>query len=257
MKHAPVWVSAFLVLVLPTLVLAMTSTNYGISWDSINSGGLDVSTSTNYGLKDTIGEAATGNSTSSNYEISAGYRAGEGSNAYISFRIRNEGDTDDSSACNLGTLSQSSVSTCAYRLRIETNAQNGFTTYIRTSGGMISGTTTLANVGNDTSFTAGVEAYGLQSLTGASAGGVLGGVPSQPIVESSSAQDASLTFNADATPLNFTNTTSVLSYSGPFSPSVAPSLNTTSLFTHAATVASSTAIGTYTQTVTYRITGTF
>lgn len=257
MKHAPVWVSAFLVLVLPTLVLAMTSTNYGISWDSLNSGGLDVSTSTNYGLKDTIGEHATGYSSSTNYQISAGYRAGEGSNAYISFRIRNESDTDDSSSCNLGTLSLGSVSTCSYRLRIETNAGSGFTAYVRTNGGMVSGTSTLVNIGNDASFSAGVESYGLQALVGATSGGVLGGVPSQPIVESSAAEDSSLTFATDATPMNFTNTTSVLSYNGPFSPSVAPSLNTTSLFTHAATIASSTAIGTYTQTVTYRVTGTF
>lgn len=58
-------------------VFAMTSSNYRIIWDSINSGGLDMATSTNYRLRDTIGEQATGYSTSTNYTISAGYRAGD------------------------------------------------------------------------------------------------------------------------------------------------------------------------------------
>ncbi len=57
-------------------VLAMTSTNYQVLWDSINSGGNDTSTSDNYTLRDTIGEQATGISSSTNYEIRAGYRQG-------------------------------------------------------------------------------------------------------------------------------------------------------------------------------------
>jgi len=52
----------------------MSSPNYQIESDSINIGGLDVSTSTNYSLKDTIGEVATGNSTSTSYNLYAGYR---------------------------------------------------------------------------------------------------------------------------------------------------------------------------------------
>jgi len=65
----------------------MTSTNYQINWDSINIGGEDTSTSTTYLLRDTIGEIATGVSTSTNYEISAGYRAGEAVSSYITFEI--------------------------------------------------------------------------------------------------------------------------------------------------------------------------
>ncbi len=52
----------------------MGSTNYRIDTDSVNSGGLDVSTSSNYGLLDTIGEIATEFSSSTNYNIYAGYR---------------------------------------------------------------------------------------------------------------------------------------------------------------------------------------
>jgi len=52
----------------------MGSTNYTIVTDSLNSGGLDNAVSSNYGLLDTIGELATGESSSTNYKIRAGYR---------------------------------------------------------------------------------------------------------------------------------------------------------------------------------------
>ena len=52
----------------------MESSSYRIEKDSVNSGGLDTSTSTNYSLADTIGEAGTGPSGSTNFNIYAGYR---------------------------------------------------------------------------------------------------------------------------------------------------------------------------------------
>ncbi|MDQ7815375.1 MAG: hypothetical protein RDU25_06285 [Patescibacteria group bacterium] len=77
-------------------VFAMTSTNYQINWDSINSGGDDISTSTNYSLHDTVGEQATGESTSTNYSISAGYRVGEGEEAQLSFNLGTQEDATGS-----------------------------------------------------------------------------------------------------------------------------------------------------------------
>jgi hypothetical protein len=59
----------------PVAAFAMTSSNYRIDWDNFNAGGDDVSSSTNYGLIDTIGDTAPGTSTSANYRLSAGYRA--------------------------------------------------------------------------------------------------------------------------------------------------------------------------------------
>ena len=52
----------------------MNSTNYQINWDSINSGGTDYSSSSNYELNDTVGGEGTGYSSSSNYRMHAGYR---------------------------------------------------------------------------------------------------------------------------------------------------------------------------------------
>jgi hypothetical protein len=51
-----------------------TSTNYRIQFQSLNVGGEDFQTSTNYRLSDTIGEIATGISTSTLYKLKAGYR---------------------------------------------------------------------------------------------------------------------------------------------------------------------------------------
>ena len=67
----------------------MTSTNYLINWDSLNEGGLDSGTSTNYTVRDTIGDFGTGTSTSLNYQLSAGYRAGtDTATSTISFTVK-------------------------------------------------------------------------------------------------------------------------------------------------------------------------
>lgn len=66
---------------------AMTSTNYAINWDSVNSGGDDMSSSTNFILRDTIGEQAVGPSTSTNYSMRAGYRQGDTEKTVITFDI--------------------------------------------------------------------------------------------------------------------------------------------------------------------------
>lgn len=62
---------------------AMTSTNYRVEWDSINVGGNELGTSANFGLYDTIGEVGAGNSTSTNYQLRAGYRAEDGSQRLV------------------------------------------------------------------------------------------------------------------------------------------------------------------------------
>jgi hypothetical protein len=53
---------------------AMSSTNYYIYADIISVGGV-LSTSTSYGLQDTVGESFAGFVTSSSYEIKGGYQA--------------------------------------------------------------------------------------------------------------------------------------------------------------------------------------
>lgn len=70
-------VCVVLLAIFPVALFAMTSTNYGLEWDSINIGGTDDGASANYGLQDTVGEHATGLSDSESYQLSAGYRLGD------------------------------------------------------------------------------------------------------------------------------------------------------------------------------------
>ena len=177
----------------------------------------------------------------------------------LSFSIRNAADTADTNVCQFGTLALNTVSTCSYRLRIATNAANGFTTTLQPSGPFnVSGSATMTAIGNDVPFVAGVEAYGLSQFQGATSGGRSGANNFDlPAVESGAAEDASLTFNIDSTPLDFTSATTVLSFAAPFNALAAPSPTTTSLVVHSASVGATTPYGQYAQTVTYRVTGSY
>lgn len=52
----------------------MESTSYKIQSDSINVGGTDLASSTNYWVRSTVGEVGTGESSSDTYTVGAGYR---------------------------------------------------------------------------------------------------------------------------------------------------------------------------------------
>lgn len=67
---------------------AMSSTNYLINWDSVNSGGDEQSSSVNYRVYDTVGEQAPGVTSSTNYRVQGGYRAfATSSGALLSLRV--------------------------------------------------------------------------------------------------------------------------------------------------------------------------
>ncbi|MDD2786403.1 MAG: hypothetical protein PHS79_05990 [Patescibacteria group bacterium] len=100
---------------------SMTSTNFEIRSDSINSGGNDTSTSTNFSLVDTIGEQATGYSTSTNYTLSAGYRQSNDFISTLSFSLGiQENSTQvaysafDSSGLNVTVVSSVGYATGSY-----------------------------------------------------------------------------------------------------------------------------------------------
>ncbi len=76
--HKKILQSAFAVFLALTLTgsvsaAVMGSTNYSIQSDSVNVGGI-YGTSTSYRMEDTVGEIATGNSTSTSYNLHAGYQ---------------------------------------------------------------------------------------------------------------------------------------------------------------------------------------
>ena len=68
----------------------MNSGSYRIDWDAIGSGGLDMGSSTNYSIQDTIGGVAPGKSDSTNYKLWGGYRVDFFRNA-LSLVVRGQG----------------------------------------------------------------------------------------------------------------------------------------------------------------------
>lgn len=102
----------------------MQSTNYTITNDSINSGGL-YSTSSSYGEQSTLGEQATGYSTSLNYSLSAGYQQAD--ITYVSISSPPDVDLGSLNGLTGGTA----VGTASWR--IETNSPAGYTMYINAS----------------------------------------------------------------------------------------------------------------------------
>lgn len=67
-----IFLCSILLTLFPRIVLGMGSTNYAIDADVIGASG-DFGSSTNYQLNDTTGEMGTGDSTSTNYGVQAGF----------------------------------------------------------------------------------------------------------------------------------------------------------------------------------------
>lgn len=79
-------VLCFLLLGQPTF--GMSSASYQIDWDTINTGGDDFASSETYQLNDSIGGTADGMSTSTLYDLRAGYRAAESSEEGLGLVLR-------------------------------------------------------------------------------------------------------------------------------------------------------------------------
>lgn len=181
-----------IVLVLLSCPLAangeMSSTNYLIFADSVDTGG-GLSTSGVFSLQDTTGESPAGFSTSSAYQIRAGYQFME--RGYLSLDI-------DVASLNLGTLSTASVSSASTTATVSTDSETGYT--LSTTAVVGAG---LAGV-TDGAVTAGVEEYGFSAagpenqIAGdvAVGTGVLIASTSTPITHSAT----TLTFKASVSP---------------------------------------------------------
>jgi len=166
----------------------------------------------------------------------------------LSFAIRNATDTANINTCDLGTLTTAAIGTCSYRLKVGTNASNGYTVSVATSGGLTNGTKTFANAAAGAAGTllaAGTERYGA-TITGGS-------------TTSASAVTVAVPYNAGVTNgVLYTNVAPalLLTAAGSNNPIATDTANTT-LVTHKAAIAADTAAGLYTQTVTYTVTPSF
>lgn len=130
------------------IICSMSSTNYFIYADSIETGG-GLSVGGAYSLEDTAGESPAGFINSTVYEIRSGYQHME--RGYLSFIISNN-------SLNLGTLSTGAVNSASTTLTVGTDSVTGYTMSIFSiSGSMIAGVL-------DGTVTAGSEEYGFSAV---------------------------------------------------------------------------------------------
>lgn len=177
--------------------------------------------------------------------------------ASLSFDIRNSADTANTNVCDLGILTLNDVNYCDYRLKIATNASNGFRASVEYDEVFNSnGNATLTAITNDASFTTGTEAYGIALLQGAATGGRSGtGDFDQPLNEDTVSP---YTWDADSTPLTWGNASAVriIYYDAPFNATTGVTSSTT-LVRHGAAISAGTPTGNYQHTLEYKVTGSF
>ncbi len=164
----------------------------------------------------------------------------------LSFAIRNSADTSNTNTCNLSTQSTASVSSCAYRLKLGTNASNGATISVQTSGNFTNGSYDFANASvgtggrGGTTIAAGTEGFWVIINKG-SANGKSGTVSLASSYDAGATKAVSYV-NAAAQTL--------LTYSGTNSPTSTDTTNTALVTTQSA-IGTDTGAGAFTQTVTY------
>jgi len=116
-KIASIFLLAFTLLLRPLYVSGeMSSSNYTIFADDFHSG--IVASSTNYQLKNTTGETPTGMSTSSSYNIKAGFQAMDKKS--LSLDISN-------TSLDLGDLTIDSLSTASASVTVSAESEGGYT----------------------------------------------------------------------------------------------------------------------------------
>jgi len=223
---------------MPALIWArMNSTNYIIWADVFSSGGNEDSSSANYTLQDTIGEAIilSATSTSANYGIKAGFREMY-ADQYITLSI-----TD--TAVELGTLSSSAVKSDSHDMTVATNATNGFNAIV-SGATLTSGANTITAMGAMALASAlGTEQFGINLVANATP--VVGANPSGTAPIGSAADQYNM---ADL--FAFTTGATVATSSSAIS---------STLFTvsYIANITATTEAGTYTTTLTYAATANF
>ncbi|MBU1146664.1 hypothetical protein KKD80_03925 [Patescibacteria group bacterium] len=139
----------------PVSLALMNSESY-INWmDSLNFGGEETSSSTNYQLQDTAGEIGTGEISSTNYAGLIGFRQAE-ADPKMTFAIS---DT----SVDFGTLSTSSVSSDSITITSTTNAVDGYVTTIYETENLKTGGSADIDDVADGTVTAGSEEYGIRT----------------------------------------------------------------------------------------------
>jgi hypothetical protein len=168
----------------------------------------------------------------------------------LSFVIRDAGDTVNTNTCDMGLLSTTTVGECSYRLKIGTNATNGYTVSVATSGDFTNGSKSFVNAAAGTAGTAivaGTEMYGVNATGGAISSNPTGITLANPY--STTASNV----------VNYVNTAPALlaTSTGSNAPLATADTTNTVLIKHKAAINANTGAGLYTQTATYTVTALF
>jgi hypothetical protein len=187
----------------------------------------------------------------------------------LSFVIRNAGDTANTNTCDLALQSSTTITTCAYRLKVATNAANGYQVAVTSdrafcnaaSGAACTGTYTVANGASTSTGTvqvAGTEIYGAAVKLGAvtGAGGTVAGGNGTTNVFSNYAT----TFTGGTTAVSnitYTTATNFLKANKKNNPLASADTTNTSEVTHAMAIDANTEVGQYEHVLTYTVTPAF
>lgn len=143
-------------ILIPQAVLAyMSSSDYILWFDSLNIGGEETSSSTNYKLRDTLGEIGTGRIESTSYAGLIGFRQTE-SDPKFTFSI-------SANSIDFGSLTVGSVYQENYTITTTTNAVNGYQTTIYEDGNLRMASGSDIDDVVDGEVTANSEEYGIRT----------------------------------------------------------------------------------------------
>lgn len=169
----------------------------------------------------------------------------------LAFAIRNTGDTANTNACDLGTVSTTALASCSYGLKISSSTATGYVVSIQTSGGLSNGSNNVidANVGNNgtggsliNGTTTDIEKYGIFINPGIITSG--NSISKKPLFDGGVSNSVST---------NYPSITQIVESFGPNFPlTTDPTKNI--IVTHNLNISGSTAAGSYTQSVIYTVT---
>ena len=171
----------------------------------------------------------------------------------LSFVIRTVADSANTNVCNLGTATTTSVATCQYRLKVTTNAKNGYTVSMQASGGLTNGSDILTNSApgfggtGGTNIVPGSESYGVVVTPGnstSSGGSIL----------AANLFDAGL---VNSVRYDYNVPTLLLTANKPNNPAAFGATTNTTLITHNLAITPGSPSGNFTQTITYTVAPSF
>jgi len=180
----------------------------------------------------------------------------------LSFVVRNSADTADQAnvgalaigpnLCDLGNLSTAGVQTCAYRLKVATNANNGYYVQVLVDGDLRKADHSITNTASGSAVTSGAEGYNVVLAAGSATTGTV--TECDGVITTGNCLADGIAWN-NATSTIFSNTSASTMYTvdGPNNPSSTDTTNT-ALVTHRAESDASTPAGTYSQLATYTVT---